>query len=137
MTNYNLNDLTLIKRVTNIDYTETAFNTQLQACLDQAYNTMNMSLDGVTTTPLTGGDITNLIKEIEANIAGGLFKEEKTIPTEGERVKKHILRERGEEMLRDYIATYHKGKTPKKRGSLFRHSKSKVKFNIYAEDEDL
>lgn len=135
MTNYNSDDLTLVKRVTNIDNTD--FNTELTACLNQAYNMMNMALDAVTTTPLTGADITNLVKEIEANIAGGLFKEEKTVPVEGERVKKHILRERGEELLREYIATYHKGKTPKKRGSLFRHSKSEVRLNIDAEDEDL
>ena len=106
-THYNA-DLTRIKRVCNILSTETAFDDDLGQALQDAYVFINNAIGKYTTVPL-GGSIPDMILSIEADIGGGRFKESKVVPAEGERVKKHIFRERGEAALLEYIATNYEG----------------------------
>jgi len=124
-------DLVLVKQKANVAVA--SHDAQLESCLREAYNYMNSILKRYTTVPLA---TTNNLAEIEANIAAGMFKEEKTTPVEGERVKKHILRERGEQALLDYIASEF-GPETTKRAAMFRHGKNKTKPRMDQGDEDL
>ena len=131
MASYNL-DLVLIKQALNIS--EVTFDTDLQARLNAAYNWINNQLARYTTVPLAV--VPDIIKEIEADIAAGFFKENKTVPVEGERVQASILRTRGEKNLQAYIDTIY-AKKGGGRSSLFRHGKNRVKMSLDNEDPDI
>jgi hypothetical protein len=132
-------DLNRIKQATHTELTNTDFDIKLGEARDKAYNFMNTLLEGAgATVPLTGlnaGD-TKLIQQIEADMAAGFFKEETTEPIEGERVKKHILRERAEQMLTAFMATKYQG-APKNRANQFRHGKNRTRFKMDQSDEDI
>lgn len=132
--NYNADDLTLIKRAANIPTAVTTHDTDLKANLTASYNWINLQLDRFTTVPLS--TIPNIIKEIEADIAAGMFKEEKTEPVEGERMKRNLLRERGENALLEYIKTTYQSKG-ENRANFFRHGKSTARREIDARDREL
>jgi hypothetical protein len=117
-------DLVLIKQKTKIAVA--SFDTPLESSLREAYNYMNQVLSRYTTVPLT---TSTTLAEIEANIAAGMWMEENTLPVEGERVKKHILRERGEEQLEEYIASNYGPETTKRAGR-FRHGKSSYEWGV-------
>jgi phage gp36-like protein len=133
MVSYNA-DLVKVKQVANIESSISTFDTELQAKLDAAYNYINLILDRYTTVPLT--TVPDIIKEIEADIAAGYFKEDRTVPVEGERIQKSILRARGEEKLQAYIDTTHTLKGGNRR-NLFRHNKNRVKPAVDRDDADL
>lgn len=132
-------DLFRIKQVANIEFSNTDFDVKLGEVRDKAYNYINAVLEGAgATVPLTGLSTgnTKLLQQIEADMAAGFFKEDVTQPVEGERVKKHILRERAEQMLEQLVDTlYHS--SPKNRAGLFRHGKNKTKFKMDQSDEDV
>jgi len=134
MPQYNDN-LKLIKKSCNIDDDNTDFDIKLRAALSKAYEYINIMLERYTTVPLTG-TIPRIILEIEADIGGGYFKEVMTVPVEGERTKRHILRERGEELLNTYIATKYQA-TGENRANFFRHNKTDRRLRIDAGDDDL
>lgn len=123
-------DLVLVKQKAKV--ANTSFDVQLESSLREAYDYMNSILKRYTTIPLT---TSNTLAEIEANIAAGMFKEEATTPVEGERVKKHILRERGEQQLQEYIASEYGPKTTK-RAAMFRHGKNYEKMQVNQGDAD-
>ncbi len=134
MTSYNTN-LKLIKKMVNVDVDEETFDLDLRTCLSKAYNWMNNQLERYTTVPLTG-TIPAIVLEIEADLAAGMFKEQRTIPVEGERIKRNLLRERGEDALAEYIKTKYQP-SGERRGTFFRHSKDSAYFDIAAEDHDV
>lgn len=100
--------LVRIKRACNIESAVTDFDDDLGQALQDAYHFINNALAKYTTTPLSG-TVPDMIIRIESDIGGGLFKEVKTNPVEGERLKRHILRERGEAALLEYISTNYEG----------------------------
>jgi hypothetical protein len=124
-------DLVLIKQKVNI--ANASFDTQLESCLREAYNWMNQVLVRHTAVPLV---TSTTLAEIEANIAAGMWKEEKTLPVEGERIKKNILRERGEEALKEYIASNYGPETTRRAG-MFRHGKNDQKLRMDMGDDDI
>lgn len=132
LTYYNA-DLVLIKQKVVVELLVLSFDTQLTSALREAYNWMNGVLVRYTAVPLT---TSSTLAEIEANIAAGFFKEERALPVEGERVKKHILRERGEQQLQDYIATNY-GPETTKRAAMFRHGKNAEKMRMDMGDDDI
>jgi flagellar capping protein FliD len=121
-------DLTLIKQKCVIPSSSSSFDVQLTSSLREAFDYMNGILKRYTTLPLTTSDT---LAEIEANIAAGMFKEEQTTPVEGERVKKHILRERGEAALAEYIKTNYEA-SGSRRSSFFKCSQKSSRMRIDA-----
>ena len=134
MTHYNTN-LKMIRKSANIPDDDSDFDMELRLALDKAYGLINILLERYTPVPLTG-TIPAIIQEIEADIGAGYFKEVKIEPVEGERVKKHYLRERGEDLLNEYIATKYQA-TGENRGNFFRHHKTPRKLRIDAGDDEL
>ena len=135
MANYNADDLTKIKLVTHISIAD--FDAHLLDCLTRAYDIMNIHLKRYIPIPLTGSDITLMIQSIEADIAGGLFKEEKTVPKEGERTSMSILRKRGMEDLLAYIGTNWAGAGGQQRAARFRHGRDSQRFDYEQRDPDV
>lgn len=134
MTSYN-DQLKLVKRMVNVDGDVDTFDQDLRTCLVKAYNWINNQLERYTTVPLSA-PVGAIILEIEADIAAGMFNEQRTIPVEGERLKRNLLRERGEDALAQYIKTKYQP-SGERRGSFFRHSKDAAYFDIAAEDDDV
>lgn len=130
---YNIG-LALVKSVSNIDDTNSDFDDDLRRSLNQAYSRINIQLEPYTTVPLAAPD--NMIIQIEADIGAGLFKEERVIPAEGERTRTHILRERGEQALADYIKTKYLP-SGDRRSNFFKHVKDDRKMQIDGTDEDV
>lgn len=128
-THYNT-DKIRIKRVCNIEALNLDFDDDLDQALQNAYHFINNTLARYTTVPLTG-TIPDMIIRIEADIGGGLYKEEKVEPAEGERVKKHILRERGEVALLEFIKTNYEA-SGSRRSSFFRCSQKSTRMRIDA-----
>jgi hypothetical protein len=124
-------DLVLIKQKTKI--ANSSFDVPLESSLREAYNYMNQVLSRYATVPLV---TSTTLAEIEANIAAGMWMEENAVPVEGERVKKHILRERGEEALKEYVASNYGPETTKRAG-MFRHGKNDQKLRIDMGDDDI
>lgn len=129
-------DLKMVKQAANVPEDVDSFDQELGTMLLKAYNWMNNMLIRYTTAPLTG-TIPEIIKECEADIAAGYFKEQKTTPVEGERIRKHLLRERGEQCLLDYIETTFTSTSPINRANAFRHNKENRRLNISGTDEDV
>jgi len=118
-------DLVRVKQAANIAVANNDFTTELTEVQDKAYNFMNnilvVTAPAVPLTGLSAGD-TLLIQQIEADMAAGFFKEQTTVPVEGERTKKHILRERAEQMLQSFIGS-HYGAVGSRRGNFFRNTR--------------
>lgn len=86
--------------------TTSDFDTQIGTKREQAHNWINNELDPFTTVPLSS--VPDMIKEIEADIAAGMFREERDEPTVEGTLKRSLLRARGEEALERYIVTNYK-----------------------------
>jgi hypothetical protein len=131
-------DLVRVKQAANIATTNSDFDTELTEARDKAYNFMNnilvVTAPAIPLTGLSTGD-TNLICQIEADMAAGFFKEQTTQPVEGERTKKHILRERAEQMLQSFIGS-HYGATGSRRSSFFRNTRTARRLEIDASEPD-
>ena len=128
-------DLKMVKQAAFVPEDNDSFDQELGTMLLKAYNWMNNMLVRYTTVPLTS--VPEIIKECEADIAAGFFKEQKAVPVEGERTRKHLLRERGEQCLMDYITTTFLSTSPSSRANAFRHIKADRRLNISGTDEDV
>lgn len=129
MYNHNLDK---VKREANVESDNEDFDEDLTAALHEAARWIDLKLSGYTTVPLANPP--ELILDIEAKIAAGLFKERKTVPVEGERTSKHIMRKTGEDWLQDYInATY--SKPGASRAARFCHGKDYRRLRIDAAGE--
>ncbi len=123
-------DLLRIKREANIDSTNPDFDTDLTAALEEASRWMDLRLSAYTTVPLASPVL--LIQDIEAKIGAGLFKERRTVPVEGERTRKHIIRETGEAWLQDYITANFAPQAGVHRGGRMVHGKETRRLRIDA-----
>jgi len=126
-------DMSGVKLVLDIPDDDVNDDDLIQRCQNQAFAWMNREAKQYTAVPLTGDDITDDVKEIEDDIAAGYFREVKTKPVEGERVKKHIFRERGEDNWFSYIANNFKPKGANRRRFCV-HGKSGQRFQVDVQD---
>jgi hypothetical protein len=127
-------DLLRIKREANIDTLNLDFDTDLLAALEEASRWMDLKLSAYTAVPLTSPVL--LIQDIEAKIGAGLFKERRTIPVEGERTRKHIIRETGETWLADYIKATYAPPAGANRAARMIHGKDYRRLRIDAAGQD-
>ncbi len=123
-------DILRIKREANIESTNTDFDADLTAALEEASRWMDLKLSAYTTVPLTSP--VPLILDIEAKIGAGLFKERRTVPVEGERTAKHITRKTGEDWLNDYISATFAPPAGIHRGARMVHGKETRRLRIDA-----
>lgn len=95
-------------------------DTQLDNKLTQANGMVDLELEPYVTVPLPAPD--QKVKDAEADIAAGLFREETSGRFAGERPLPHVLRQRGMEALKAYIRAKYLG--PVSRAGYLRHSNS-------------
>ena len=126
---YNLN-LDKIRREANIDSTNEDFDEDLTAALSEASRWIDLRLQSYTTVPLAAPP--EIILDVEAKIGAGLFKERKTVPVEGERTSKHIIRTTGEAWLQDYIAATYAPPAGADRAARLVHGKDSRRLRIDA-----
>ena len=101
----------MVKERLGIDATNSAYDTIIDAKIDAADAIIDNSLNQYTTVPLSNPP--QIISDISADLASGLFRQDRAPPGE-----KNFFLERGEKELQDYTAsTYHKPVFKKSEGN--------------------